>query len=364
MSAISDLSGRLPRRALPAIRTTNIILLALVTGLGVAAYLALRTTPTAATATPRTSAVARGVVLSSVSASGTVQAATNLSVGFQASGRVTQIDVKPGQQVTKGQVLGKLDSTDATAAVKQAEANLSSANANLAQAKAGETSQQKVADAASVAQSKAQVTQAKTSLKSAQAQLKLDNASTSQAVTTAQSTAAITQAQKQLKADQGNLAAAVAKQKADKAKLTLNGTTYASVDDAVNAITNVVNQDKAKQQADQQTNYDLQTQQTIDQQQLAVDQTSQKSAPASDQSTWQSKINDDQAKVNADALKVQQMAKQLNADQYQLSQDQSTQQTLQTLQTTLTQDASSIQSYESKIVADNNAIASAKTQRT
>ncbi|MEY2552362.1 MAG: HlyD family secretion protein, partial [Ilumatobacteraceae bacterium] len=201
-------------------------------------------------------------------------------------------------------------------------------------------------------------------LKSARTLLKTDDASTSQSVKSAQSTATVTQNQKQLKADQGNLAAAVAKLKADKAKLTINGTTYATADEAVSAVTNVVNQEKAQQQADAQTNYDLQAQQTIDQQQLAADQTSQKNAPAADQASWQSKINDDQAKVNADALKVQQMAKQLNADQYQLTQDQSTQQTLQTLQSTITQDTSSIQSYESKIVADNNAIASAKTQRT
>jgi macrolide-specific efflux system membrane fusion protein len=364
MSTLSDLAGRLPRRAAPAIRTTNIILLALVAGLGTAAYLALHTTASVATATPRTSPVARGVVLSSVSASGTVQAATNLSVGFQASGRVTAIDVKAGQKVAKGQVLGKLDSTDATAAVQQANANLASAKANLAQAQSGETAQQKAADAVSLTQSKAQVTQAETALKNAKAQLKIDNASTSQSVATAKSSAAVTQAQKQLKADQGNLAAAVAKQKTDKAKLTVNGTTYATADDAVNAMTNVVNQDKAQQQQDTQTNYDLQAQQTMDQQQLALDQTSQKNASASDQSYWQDKISNDQATVNADALKVQQMAKTLNAIQYQLTQDQAAQQTLQTLQTTLTQDASSIQSYEAKIVSDNNAITSAKSQRT
>jgi macrolide-specific efflux system membrane fusion protein len=364
MSTLSDLAGRLPRRAAPAIRTTNIILLALVAGLGTAAYLALHTTASVATATPRTSPVARGVVLSSVSASGTVQAATNLSVGFQASGRVTAIDVKAGQKVAKGQVLGKLDSTDATAAVQQANANLASAKANLAQAQSGETAQQKAADAVSLTQSKAQVTQAETALKNAKAQLKIDNASTSQSVATAKSSAAVTQAQKQLKADQGNLAAAVAKQKTDKAKLTVNGTTYATADDAVNAMTNVVNQDKAQQQQDTQTNYDLQAQQTMDQQQLALDQTSQKNASASDQSYWQDKVSNDQATVNADALKVQQMAKTLNAIQYQLTQDQATQQTLQTLQTTLTQDASSIQSYEAKIVSDNNAISSAKSQRT
>src|SRR5438270_9562929 len=136
MSTVSDLAGRLPRRVAPAIRTTNIILLALVVGLGVAVYLALRTTATAATATPRTSPVTRGVVLSSVSASGTVQAATNLSVGFETSGRVTDVAVKPGEHVSKGQVLGRLYSTQAAAAVTQADAALASAKANLAQAEA------------------------------------------------------------------------------------------------------------------------------------------------------------------------------------------------------------------------------------
>jgi macrolide-specific efflux system membrane fusion protein len=364
MSVLSDLAGRLPRRAAPAIRTTNIILLALVAGLAAASYLVLKATPTAATAVPRTSPVARGVVLSSVSASGTVQAATNLSVGFQTSGRVTDVAVKAGQKVAKGQVLGRLDSTDATAAVQQAEANVATASANLAQAEAGETPQQKTADAASLAQSKAQVTQAETSVKNARAQLKADTASTSQSVASAKSAASITQDQKQLKTDQGNLAAATAKLKSDKAKLTINGTTYTSADDAVNAMTNVVNQDKAQQQADSQTNFDLQTQQTTDQQQLALDQTSQKNASTSDQSYWQGKVNNDQATVNADALKTQQLAKQINAIQYQLAQDQSSLQTLQTIQSTITQDQSSIASYESKIVGDNNAIASAKSQRT
>jgi membrane fusion protein, macrolide-specific efflux system len=364
MSVISDLAGRLPRRAAPAIRTTNIILFALVAGLAAASYLVLKATPTAATAVPRTSPVARGVVLSSVSASGTVQAATNLSVGFQTSGRVTDVAVKAGQTVAKGQVLGRLDSTDATAAVQQAEANVATASANLAQAQAGETPQQKTADAASLAQSKAQVTQAETSLKNARAQLKADSTATSQSVASAKSTAAVTQDQKQLKTDQGNLAAATAKLKADRAKLTINGTTYTSADDAVNAMTNVVNQDKAQQQADSQTNFDLQTQQTTDQQQLALDQTSQKNASTSDQAFWQDKVSNDQATVNADALKTQQLAKQINAIQYQLAQDQSSLQTLQTIQSTITQDQSSIASYESKIVGDNNAIASAKAQRT
>jgi multidrug efflux pump subunit AcrA (membrane-fusion protein) len=364
MSVLSDPAGRLPRRALPAVRTTNIILALLIAALGGGAYFALRTTASAAPATARTSAVTRGVVLSSVSASGTVQAATDLSVGFATSGRVTDVAVKPGQRVSKGQVLGRLDSTGAAAAVKQAEAALASANANLGQAEAGETSQQKAADTASLAQSRAQVTQAETSLRNAQAQLRADDSSTSQGVKSARTTTTLTQDKTQLRTDRGDLAAAVAKLKADEAKLTIGGTKYANADAAVNALTNVVNEDKARQQAQTQSNYDLQIQQTTDQQQLAADNNSLKAATtSSDQAYWQSKVNDDQATVNADASKLQQLAKQLNAAQYQLSQDESSLQTLQTLQTTIAQDQSSIQNYESKIVADNNAIASATSAR-
>jgi macrolide-specific efflux system membrane fusion protein len=355
MSVLNDLAGRvprlsrLPRVARPA-RATNVLLAAAVAGLVAVGYAAVSSTASSAPAAPRTATVSRGVVLSSVSASGAVQAATNLSLGFETSGRVTQVAVKPGQKVAKGQILGRLDSTTATAAVTSAEANLATANANLAQAKAGETPQQKTADALSVSQNESQVAQAQTALKNAQAQVKIDDVATKQAVATASSTTLIDQAKKQLRADQGNLAAAVAKQKDDKAKLTVNGTTYTSADDALNATTNLVNADKARQQADQQTNFDLQTQQTIDQQQLASDPSTQKSA--------------DQAKVNADALKLSQMAKQLNADQYQLAQDETAQQTLQSLQTTLAQDATAIQGYESKIVSDNNQIATTTSQRT
>jgi macrolide-specific efflux system membrane fusion protein len=365
MSVLSDLAGRLPRAARPTIRLTNVLLLVVLGVLAAAGYFAIHATPATTKATPRTSPVAKGVVLSSVSAAGTVQTARDLSVNFQTSGRVTDVTVTPGQTVAKGQILGRLDATDAKAAVSQAEATLASARANLTQAQSGETAQQKRADAVSVQQANAAITQAESSLTAARAQLKVDDAATQQSVTSARSGATVTQNEKQLTADRGNLAAAVAKLKTDTAKLTTGSTTYANADDAVNALTNVVTQDKAKQQADTQTNFDQQTQQTIDQQQLASDQNSLKNASSpSDQSYWQGKVDNDQATVNADALKQQQMAKQLNADQYQLAQDQSTQQTFQTLQSTLTQDQSSIQSYEAKIVSDKNAIAAAQSNQT
>jgi multidrug efflux pump subunit AcrA (membrane-fusion protein) len=364
MSVLTGLAGRLPG-VRPAIRTTNIVLVLVVAALGGAAYLALRTTSSAAPASPRTSPVARGVVLSSVSAAGTVQAATNLSVGFQTSGLVTAVTVKPGEHVTAGEVLGRLDATSATAAVEQAQATLASAQANLAQAQAGETTQQKTADAAGLAQSRAQVTQAETGLKNAQAQLEADERSTKQSVTAASSTAMLKQAETQLRTDRGNLAGAVAKQKVDKSKLTVGSTTYASANAAVNALNGIVAQDKAEQQQQTQSNYDQQIRQTTDQQQLASDQASEKAATtASGEAFWQGKVDVDQGAVNADALDAQTLAKQLNATQYQLSQDEATLQTLQTLQTTLTQDETSIQGYEAKIVSDKNAEASASSARS
>jgi multidrug efflux pump subunit AcrA (membrane-fusion protein) len=263
MSTISGIATHAPRLRAPALRTSNLLLAAALVGLAILAYLAVGSSNTTAKTTPRTSAVVRGVVLSSVSASGTVQAAKDLSVDFETSGRVVSVNVKAGQRVHKGQVLGRIDSTDARASVAQAEAGLASAKANLLQAETGETAQQRRADAITLKQSRASIVQAEASLRNARAQLRSDSTSLS-----------LAQAQKQLRTDRGSLQVAVYKRSQDRAKLTVNGTTYATAADAVAAWTTVVTQDKTQQQTDTQKNYDLQAQQTRDQQQLSSDQTS------------------------------------------------------------------------------------------
>jgi multidrug efflux pump subunit AcrA (membrane-fusion protein) len=342
MSAISGIAARAPRLRAPALRTSNLLLAGSLVGLAILAYFAVASTNTTAKATPRTAAAARGVVLSSVSASGTVQAASDLSVNFETSGRVASVDVKPGEHVRKGQVLGRLEASDATASVRQAQASLASAQANLLQAKTGETAQQRRADAISVKQ-------AQTSLENARAQLRSDKHSIS-----------LSQATTQLRTDQGGLKVAVYTRTQDRAKLTVNGTTYATADEAVSAWTTIVANDKTQQQTETQKNYDLQLQQTKDQQQLSADQNSLSQATPSTKSHWQSIVDDDQSTVNADAVALQQQSKLLNQIQYQLSQDQSDLQDLQTLQSTLTQDESNVQSYEAKIVSDRNQIATAE----
>jgi macrolide-specific efflux system membrane fusion protein len=99
----------------------------------------------------RTAAVARGTVVETVSASGTVSSARTMNLNFATGGQVTKIDVVAGDQVKEGQVLAKAAITpserqqlvSATASLASARASLddleegtSASDAELAQAKA------------------------------------------------------------------------------------------------------------------------------------------------------------------------------------------------------------------------------------
>jgi len=75
--------------------------------------------------------VSRGEILQTVSATGTVEATTNLSLNFVNSGKVQEIDVKVGDRVEEGKQLAKLDTTQLESQLDQAKANLNSANADL-----------------------------------------------------------------------------------------------------------------------------------------------------------------------------------------------------------------------------------------
>jgi len=80
----------------------------------------------------RTATVAQGVVQSTVSGSGNLQAINQLNLGFKTAGTVTHIYVSLGQQVVQGQLLATLDPQSAEVTLEQARANLLSAEANLA----------------------------------------------------------------------------------------------------------------------------------------------------------------------------------------------------------------------------------------
>lgn len=75
-----------------------------------------------------------------LTANGTVQAAQDLDLAFQAPGTISQIPATVGQQVKQGQVLAQLDAGSAHAALDQAAAAVQTAQANYQKLINGATS--------------------------------------------------------------------------------------------------------------------------------------------------------------------------------------------------------------------------------
>jgi multidrug efflux pump subunit AcrA (membrane-fusion protein) len=73
----------------------------------------------------------KGVVQSTVSGTGNVEAGADLDVNFQASGTLSRVYVKVGQHVSKGQLLATLDQTSALLTLDQAQNNLTAAEDQL-----------------------------------------------------------------------------------------------------------------------------------------------------------------------------------------------------------------------------------------
>jgi len=104
----------------------------------------------AASVSYRTGFATLGTVTQTVSLSGNLAPDGETDLDFQGAGKVTAVNVQPGQTVTAGEVVASQDPTTVDAGLTQAQATLSSAEANLAQARSG-------ASASSVAQSEGQV---------------------------------------------------------------------------------------------------------------------------------------------------------------------------------------------------------------
>lgn len=81
-----------------------------------------------------TTAVERGTVRQTVTASGTLSPVVRSTVGSQVSGRITEILVDFNDTVKRGQVLARLDPQVLQGQVSQAKARLASARADLARA--------------------------------------------------------------------------------------------------------------------------------------------------------------------------------------------------------------------------------------
>lgn len=129
-------------------------------------------------ATQLTSTVQQGAVSSSITASGQIAAASEVSAYFDSTGTIASVRVSLGETVKKGQVLGTLETDDLSDAVSDAASDysdaasaVSSANSAIATAKKHATS--------TVAQTKQNAAQELSSATSqlSQAQDQLDQAS-------------------------------------------------------------------------------------------------------------------------------------------------------------------------------------------
>ena len=85
--------------------------------------------------------VKKGEIKQTVTATGVVESANEISLNFKISGKIKTLNVKEGDKVTAGKVMASLDSASVNALVNQYRANLASAQANLARIKAGASSE-------------------------------------------------------------------------------------------------------------------------------------------------------------------------------------------------------------------------------
>ncbi|MBU8861636.1 MULTISPECIES: HlyD family efflux transporter periplasmic adaptor subunit [unclassified Micromonospora] len=115
------------RRPVPAVATTA-ALVAVTAAAGVAALSGGADRNAAPAATVR---VDRGEVTSAVAATGSVRPSAGRGLAFTAAGTVTEVRVRPGADVTAGQVLAVLDDGEARAEVTRTEQALADARAAL-----------------------------------------------------------------------------------------------------------------------------------------------------------------------------------------------------------------------------------------
>jgi HlyD family secretion protein len=123
--------------------------------------------------------VEKGDLKSTVSATGTLNAVTTVSVGTQVSGQVADLLVDFNDHVKKGQLLARIDPTLAQQAVQDAQANLDKAQAQALQAQRDYARNRELTDDGLVAKSALEQTQSAYDVSSASvksARIALDRA--------------------------------------------------------------------------------------------------------------------------------------------------------------------------------------------
>lgn len=219
----------------------NGALVVVVLGGGVTAYALVGSDPAAAVS--RTTTVAKGTVLATVSGSGNVMIASQTSVNFGTSGKVTAIDVTLGEHVTAGQTLATLDPTTAQGTLNVAQEALTVAQDNLAKAEDPVNSAQQSVYSAQLAQDQTQINTAKSNLATAQANETTACASTGSATAAACTTAknTVTQDTAQVTSAQDSYNTAVATQQAAE---TPDPSAVAQDQEAVTSAENTVTTDE------------------------------------------------------------------------------------------------------------------------
>ena len=112
----------------------SVIAIGLVLILSIVGVLVHRLAFAKETTTYRFATIERGNLQSTVSATGTLNAVTTVSVGTQVSGQVSELLVDFNDHVKKGQLLARIDPTLAMQAVTDAQANLEKSQAQALQA--------------------------------------------------------------------------------------------------------------------------------------------------------------------------------------------------------------------------------------
>jgi multidrug efflux pump subunit AcrA (membrane-fusion protein) len=188
----------------------NSALCVAVLGVGFGGWSVLHGDSTSKTSTKTTATVQKGVVQQSVTATGNLAAITQLDVSFDtavASNLVTDIMVKVGDKVTKGQPLAKVDDRLVQATLASATASMTVAQSNYDKAKAGLTPEDRAQLDAQEAQSLASVGSAQTSVDNAKATA--DQNVITQAENVRQAQLALTNAQAQADRDVATAQSAV-----------------------------------------------------------------------------------------------------------------------------------------------------------
>ena len=91
-----------------------------------------QSTPAAAArSAPQPVAISKGTLVVNVNSSGTFTSQTSSKLAFGASGKITEVNVKIGDKVTKGKVPARIDDTQLKQAVTQAEWSLKIAQSKL-----------------------------------------------------------------------------------------------------------------------------------------------------------------------------------------------------------------------------------------